>query len=319
MKKIISILLLLALFVFPLCSCGAAQGQDGRLSVVCTVFPIYDWARNIIGENNENVDLTLLLDSGVDLHSYQPTIADIALVCSCDIFIYVGGESDVWVDDALKQSQNPGQTVIDLLDVLGDFVKEEELVEGMQGEEEEGGEPEYDEHVWLSLKAAVTLCRSIGEKLSAADAEHADSYSANLSSYISKLSALDSRYESAVENAKYDTLLFADRFPFRYLCDDYGLKYYAAFVGCSAESEASFETIAFLARKLDELKLGGVLIIDGSDGSIAKTVISNTADKKQTVLTLNSMQSVTQRDIENGADYYKIMESNLSVLTQALN
>ena len=223
---------------------------------------------------------------------------------------------------------NPDLVVIDLLDALGDAVKEEEVVEGMEAEhdhdhedheedhEEEG--PEYDEHVWLSLKNAQTLCRAIAGGLAEADGDNADRYEQNAEAYCDKLKALDEDYAKAVQDGTAKTLLFADRFPFRYLADDYGLNYYAAFTGCSAESEASFETIVFLAGKVDELGLGTILQIESADGSIARTVVENTKTKDQQILTLDSLQSVTASEVEAGTTYLSVMESNLEVLRQAL-
>ena len=219
--------------------------------------------------------------------------------------------------------------MINLLDVLGDTVKEEELAEGMEDEEHDhddaGGEDneyeeevEYDEHVWLSLKNAETLCKYIADRLSEVDSDIAESYKTNAENYIGKLKALDEEYQSAVEGAKQKAILFGDRFPFRYLADDYGLKYYAAFSGCSAETEASFETISFLAGKVDELGLKSVLTIEGTDHSVAETIIKNTKTKSQSVLTLDSMQSITSDDVKNGADYLAIMRDNLTVLKKAL-
>lgn len=267
----------------------------------------------------------MLLDNGVDLHSYQSTAEDILKIATCDLFIYVGGESDTWVDSALQEAINKDMIVIDLLDELGSAVKEEELVEGMEGEEEEeeGEEeeeegPEYDEHVWLSLKNSKVLCASIEAALEKIDSANASVYKSNCDDYCAKLDELDKEYAEAVAAAGKDTLLFADRFPFRYLTDDYGLKYYAAFVGCSAESEASFETVVFLANKVDELSLNRVLIIEGSDGRIAETVVSNTAAGDAGILTMNSLQSVTSKDVEAGVSYLGVMQQNLEVLKEAL-
>ena len=331
MKKTIALVLTVMLLLGALSACGSstepkesaapAAGEASKLSVVCTIFSEYDWARQIVG-NTQGVELTMLLDNGVDLHSYQPTADDIIKVSDCDLFIYVGGESDVWVEDALKEARNKDMQVIDLMEVLGESVKTEEVVEGMQAEEEgeeEGEEPEYDEHVWLSLKNAKTLCAAIAEKLETLDPENAETYKANAAAYTEKLDALDAEYQSAVDTAKFDTLLFGDRFPFRYLTDDYGLKYYAAFVGCSAETEASFETVAFLAGKADELGLKSVLTIEGAQHRIAETIVQNTAEKNQTVLTLDSMQATTSEDMEKGSSYLSIMEDNLAVLKAALN
>ena len=301
---------------------SASQSDEKPLKIVTTIFPEYDWVREILGDKADNAELTMLLDNGVDLHSYQPTADDIIKISDCDLFIYVGGESDGWVEDALKEATNKDMQVINLLDVLGEQVKEEEVVEGMEAEEEEAedeDEPEYDEHVWLSLKNAETLCNAITDALETIDPANKDAYAANAAAYLEKLAALDGEYQTVVDNAARKTVLFGDRFPFRYLVDDYGLNYYAAFVGCSAETEASFETISFLSGKVDELGLPCVLTIEGAQHKIAETIVQNTADQNQSILTLDSMQSTTSTDVANGTTYLSTMESNLNVLKQALN
>ena len=505
MKKYISILLAGVLAAGCLSACGqknsnsSTQADDNnsdQIKVVTTIFPEYDWVKEIAGEEAANMDLTMLLDNGVDLHSYQPTADDILKISDCDLFVYVGGESDEWVEDALKEAVNKDMQVINLLDVLKDSIKTEEAMPGMQAEEghnhgyshfddsdvedrtlsdwdgdwqsvypylqdgvldevmekkaesgektaEEykeyyengyktdvsqitidaenntmcfvkngvtskatyeykgyqiydyesgsrgvryffeatGGdadapkyvqfsdhgiapgkaehfhiyagndgfdalseemenwptyypadmsgteiaedmleheEKEYDEHVWLSLKNAQTLCKAIAEALETADPDHKDTYATNVDAYLEKLSSLDGQYQDAVANASQKTLLFGDRFPFRYMVDDYGLKYYAAFAGCSAESEASFETISFLAKKVDELGLKNIMTIENSDQKIAKTIRDNTKDKNQEILSLDSMQSTTSEDVKNGTTYLSVMESNLDVLKKAM-
>ena len=301
---------------------SALQSDDKPLKIVTTIFPEYDWVREILGDKADHAEVTMLLDNGVDLHSYQPTADDIIKISDCDMFIYVGGESDGWVEDALKEAANKDMQVINLLDVLGEQVKEEEVVEGMEAEEEESedeDEPEYDEHVWLSLKNAETLCNAITDALEEIDPANKDAYAANAASYLEKLAALDGEYQTVVDNAARKTVLFGDRFPFRYLVDDYGLSYYAAFAGCSAETEASFETISFLAGKVDELGLPCVLTIEGAQHKISETILRNTAEKDQSILTLDSMQSTTSTDVANGTTYLSVMEGNLDVLKQALN
>lgn len=506
--KIISVLIILMIAMEILTGCSNKNStgirsnreninnNDKKISVVSTIFPQYDWVRQIIGENSDNYELTLLLDNGVDLHNYQPSTDDIIKIATCDMFIYVGGESDNWVEDILKNATNEDMVVINLLDVLGDSVKEEEIKEGMQhdhihthtsenfedtevqdrslsdwtgewqsvypylldgtldevmeskasegdktaseyheyykigyetdvdkieindssitfyknsvastatyeykgfeiltydsgtkgvryqfeavgdtngapryvqfsdhaispgksehfhiyfGDEgfdtllkemdnwptyyEEGlsgsqiaedmmaheHEHESDEHVWLSLKKAQTITNYIAEKLEELDAKNAAIYEKNVNAYHLELESLDKKYQEVVENATCKTLLFGDRFPFRYLVDDYGLDYYAAFSGCSAETEASFETIVFLANKVDELDLNNIMVIETSDQSIAKTIAQNTKRKNQSILTMDSMQSVTSSDIISGVSYLSIMESNLDVLKEALN
>ncbi len=345
-KKIIAgvtILLALTTSVF-----AAKAKKSDKLKVVTTIFPEYDWAREIIGDKAANVELTLLLGNGVDLHSYQPSIQDIAKISTADIFIYVGGESDGWVKDALKNATNKNMKVINLMETLGDKVKAEEVKEGMQAEEEEhehhhhdgdhhddddhdheaeehhhhhhddDEEVEYDEHVWLSLRNAKILCTEICSALSEKDAANAAAYKANLAAYTARLDSLDAKYSAAVKAGSKKTILFGDRFPFRYLVDDYNLDYYAAFVGCSAETEASFETVIFLAKKVDELGLNAVLKIESGDGKIARTIIQNTKKKNAKVLTLDSIQSTTAKQAAAGTTYIKIMEANLDVLTEAL-
>jgi len=298
------------------------NNKTEKLKIVTTIFPEYDWVRQIAGDKVSDMDITMLLDNGVDMHSYQPTADDIMKISDCDLFIYVGGESDEWVNDALKEAVNKDMQVIDLLDVLGEQVKMEELVEGMQDaeheEEEEHEEKEYDEHVWLSLKNAETLCDAIAEALGNADPDNKAVYDTNKAAYIDQLVSLDNQYREVVDQASMKTLLFGDRFPFRYMVDDYGLSYYAAFAGCSAESEASFETISFLAKKIDELGLKYVMTIEKSDQKIAKTIIENTQNKDQSILTLDSMQSTTSADVANGMTYLSIMEGNLNILKEAL-
>lgn len=499
MKKCFAMMMALVMMITMLLG-GSALADGKKISVVTTIFPIYDWVREVAGDN-ANVDVTLLLDNGVDLHSYQPTAQDIMKVATADVFIYVGGESDEWVEDALAEAVNPDMKVISLLDALGDAVKEEEVVEGMEAEhdhdhehEEEltaddikdrelsdfagewvslqpmmaageldtfcehkaeddesasaedyrakytegwmcdavkmtvtdstitfvyadgtsvsaeyvpagysikyaedgdissvryqfettsndaphyvqfndhGHEPgaaehfhvyfgnegfeammlsatnpyfapasldldgildmlighnhehhhgdeeeaELDEHVWLSLRNAEVLVQSIADVLSEADADNAAAYQANAAAYIEKLAALDAQYADMVAQAEYKTVLFGDRFPFRYLVDDYGLTYYAAFVGCSAETEASFETIVFLAQKVDELDLPAVLTIEGVNHRIAETIVGATTAKDQKILTVDSLQGKPA----DGATYLSVMEANLSVLRDALN
>lgn len=332
MNKKISILLTVSLLAGMPAICEAKNNTEDHLSIVTTIFPEYDWVNQILGEEIENAQVTLLLDNGVDLHSYQPAANDIINIASCDLFIYVGGESDNWVDDVLAQAKNEDMIILNLFDVLGDSVKEEEIVDGMEHEHEhddaehdthaeethEHHDEGQDEHIWLSLKNAETVCKAINEQLCALDPQNAQIYTANTEDYCQKLQDLDAQYSSAVDAASIKTLLFGDRFPFRYLTDDYGIEYYAAFSGCSTESQASFETIAFLSGKLDELGLSTVMTLKGSDGSIAKTIINTSTAKDARILSLDSMQTTTSRDAADGTTYLSIMESNLQVLKEAL-
>lgn len=340
MKKIIAAATALLVAAGMFTGCGASEkptAQGDKLKIVMTIFPEYDWTREILGDQSERAEVTMLLDNGVDLHSYQPTADDLIKIAECDLFIYVGGESDGWVESALASTSNPDRAVINLIDTLGDSVKLEEVVEGMQEtehdheEDEEHAhdadeehtdadeqEAETDEHVWLSLRNAQAVCQKIAEKLGEIDPEHEQAYTDNALAYIDKLVALDAKYQAAVDAANKKTLVFGGRFPFRYLTEDYGLNYYAAFVGCSAETEASFETIRFLAEKTDALGLSHVLTIENPNHKIAETVVANTSGKNQQVLSMDSMQSVTSKDVAAGATYLSIMEHNLEVLTQAL-
>ena len=302
------------------------EETDKKLNIVTTIFPEYDWTRAILGDRADDVNLTMLLDNGTDLHSFQPAVKDIMKVSSCDLLIYVGGESDQWIEDALESAQNKDMKTINLMEVLGDSIKEEETVEGMQESDhdhdhdhEDEEEKEYDEHVWTSMRNAEVICDAIAATLEEMDPENKEIYQSNAETYKEKLSALDEAYQETVNNAKQKTLVFADRFPFRYLVDDYDLSYYAAFSGCSAESEASFKTVTFLAGKVDELGVQSVLTMEKSDDRIAQTVIENTKAKDQKILQLNSMQSITSEEIADGATYLSVMEDNLGVLKEALN
>lgn len=330
MKKILKICLYtiaLAVAVFMAgCKSNDLPVDDGKLKIVTTIFPEYDWVKQIAGESN-NLDITFLMKNGGDLHSYSPSAEDILKISTCDMLVYVGGESDKWIEEILENSVNSNIKTINLMNVLGEKAKEEELVEGMEDDDhddhddhdDDDAELEYDEHVWLSLDNAELFVKSITENLCAIDSENAGTYKANCERYLSQLDALDDEYEEVIENSKYKTLIFADRFPFRYLTDDYDLSYYAAFKGCSAETEASFETITFLANKADELNLPRILTIDGSDGKIAKTVAATSKNKDRMIYSLDSLQSVTDDEVQSGKTYIKAMESNLEILKKALN
>ena len=275
------------------------------------------------------MELSFLLGSGVDLHSYEPSVKDISAIKNADVVIFVGGESDEWVEFALsapekssKGSEKSGPKVVNLLEILGEHAKAEEVKEGMQADHDEHfaveEQSELDEHVWLSVKNAKIFCEAICDALCELEELNSDVYKKNLLSYTEKLDSLDKRFEETVSKGNKKTLLFGDRFPFRYLTDDYNLDYYAAFAGCSAETEASFETVIFLSKKITELNLNSVLKIEGGDGKIAKTIVQNCKKPNVKVLTLDSMQSVTNADAKNGASYISIMEKNLSVLATAL-
>lgn len=308
------------LVAFMLAGCAPKQQQNTtKLKIVATTFPQYDWIREIIGKDNTNVDLQLLMKNGGDLHSYQPTAGDIANIADANLFVYVGGESDEWVDDALKEKTNKDMKVVNMMQTLGDDIDEEE--EGLEKESEDHDheEIEYDEHVWLSLKRAQKIVKAIADELGELDSTNAKKYQENAEAYIAKLAALDKSYESTVNIVKNKTWIFADRMPFHYLAKDYGITTYAAFNGCSTETNASFNTIVSLAKYADELGIKHIMTIEGSDKKLAKAVIENTTDKNQDILTLNSLQSVSQSDIDKGLTYYGAMEENLKVLAQSFN
>ena len=310
----------------------AVPAAAAKPRVVTTLFPIYDWTRNIIGERKDAVELLPPLNTGVDLHSYQPSVDDILRISTSDLFIYTGGLSDAWVERVLRDAVNKKLAAVSLIKALGERAREEETVEGMEAGHHHGHDehekdhdhhdhdegPEYDEHVWLSLVNARLLCGRIAQALSEVDPQGADAYRANAAAYCAKLDALDAKYRAGVAKAKHTTLLFADRFPFRYLVDDYGLSYFAAFQGCSAESEASFKTILFLADKLDALGLPCVLTIEGSSKKIAETVVRTAKRGPIPILTLDSMQSVRADGIASAPDYLAVMERNLTILQEAL-
>lgn len=302
------------------------------LQVVVSIFPVYDWVRELTGD--EGITLSVLQKNGTDMHSYQPTVQDIAAICDCDLFIYVGGESDSWVTDALQNCLDDGPQVLNLLDMLGSDAQEEAQLEGMEEDahghthddvheydQDHNEEAEYDEHVWLSLKNAQKLCRAISDQLAQMqkDPEMVRKLQQHTAQYVQQLADLDARYTDCVEHAARRTLLFCDRYPFLYMANDYDLTCYAAFHGCSAETEASFATITFLADRVQALSLPCVLTIDGSDDRLAKTVLQTADAMDCDILTLNSLQAVSDAQIEEGVTYLSIMEDNLEVLNKALN
>ncbi len=325
MKKII-LLILAAAFVFSMVSCtGFEKKSSAKFTVVTTIFPQYDWVREIVGESSD-IDIVLLQKNGVDLHSYQPKAKDIVTISSCDMFVYIGGESDEWVDSVLETANNKKMKVVNLLECLGDDAKDEELKEGMEageeheedGDEDHGHESEKDEHIWLSLKNAKKLCNILKDRISEMDPDNSGVYSENCAKYVEKIETLDNKFKEAASSAKTKTVLFGDRFPFRYLFDDYGLDYFAAFSGCSAESEASIPTVAFLVKKTEELGLKFIVKLEDSNGKIASTIKDSSASKDQEILTMYSIQAVTSSDISNGITYLGEMEKNLETLKKAL-
>lgn len=314
MKK--KLLILLSAFTLLLAGCGQKQGSQ-KLQIVAAIFPEYDWVRQIVGDD-DSVELTLLVDDGVDPHSFQPAVSDMVTAANCDLLIYGGGESDQWLTKL--EATNPNRETLVLLPLLGEQAHQEEVVEGMEAHEEDEPEndAEMDEHVWLSLRNASFFCQAITEALCRLNPGKADEYHANLAAYQQQLNALDVQYQQAVSAASQHTIVVCDRFPFRYLVEDYNLSYYAAFPGCSAETGASFETVVFLSNKVKELNLSALLVTESSDGRMAKTVAENAGNEQMPVLTLNSMQSVSAEQAKT-LRYLSVMTDNLTVLQQALS
>lgn len=291
--------------VLLLVGCGGPGGAEGRTRVVTTIIPLYDFTREVVGDD-EGVDLTCLVDNSVDMHSYSPSSQDIIAISQCDVFVYVGGESDEWVDEVLAQYPDDDRVVIRCFDVLGGRLLAED-----------GEEGEFDEHVWLSLRNAAALTEAIADALEQAVPERAEAYAENAAAYVAQLDALDARYAQALAGG--GTLLVADRFPFAYLANDYGLECHAAFSGCSAEAEVSFQVVAQLADVLNECQLTHVFVIDDGDMAVAEAVISQAGRSDVEVLSLYSMQAVTRQDMEAGTTYLALMEENLEVLEEGLS
>ncbi len=279
--------------------CSNPENNDKKLSIVCSAFPQYDWVRQILGDEAKNTELILLTENGGDLHSYQPSATDIAKISTADIFIYTGGQSDSWTEKIIKSSENP---------VAVNMLEESGVCEAHGHEHEE-----CDEHVWLSLRCSMELIGKISGAICAADSVNAEKYKENTEKYIEELKRLDTEYEEAVKTAKRKEIVFCDRFPFSYLAEDYGIRCYTAFDGCSADSEVSFETVISLAKKLDETGISAVLTIENSDNKIAEAVIGNTEMKNQEIMVMKSCQSGTSES------YITTMMENLEVLKKVLN
>lgn len=309
MKRTVLILLSLLLLLPLFTACDTKSDGDRKIDVVCLSFAEYDWARNIVGDN-ENVRLTLLRRGGVDIHSYQPTASDLMKIYESDLFIYVASPSFSGFDDAVESSK--GRT----LELLSLFEDEEHH----DHDHEHGHDHDHatDEHIWLSLSHAQECCEHIAAALSELDKENAHSYSDNSQEYIAKLEKLDSEYRETIESAKTRVLVFADRFPFSHMAHDYSLECFAAFSGCTGESAASYATFDHLISKVDENSLDCILTVEGSDQRIARTVVSSTKSKDQTILTLDSMQALGKADVENGVTYLSVMQKNLETLREAL-
>ena len=319
MKKLCFVLIFALLCVasaFSITACNFAT-NDGKISIVCTTFPLFDWVNNILGEQKTNFEVTYLMKSGVDMHSYPSTAStdDFVKISTCDLIVFVGGESDDWLENALRTKANKSMIELNLMQILGEKAKQEQQVEAMQSNIEDG---ELDEHVWLSLKNAKIFCNAICQSLCQLSPSNSTEFENNNAQYLAQIDFLDSKFEQDLQNCALSTILVADRFPFAYLVDDYNLSYFAAFSGCSAETDASFETIVFLSHKIDELLLDHIFVIEGSNKQTANAVVQNSSAKTAQILTLNSIQSVSSAQIDGGATYLNFMEQNLAQLKIAL-
>ena len=312
-------LLISAFLLLPGCTPDAG---GGKIHVLATVFPLYDWTREV-AKGVEGVEIDLLADNGADIHSYVPGVSDIAAISSCDIIVYTGGESDAWVRDAVAKVPADGKKPVEIVisAVPGVTLLDEEIREGMEVPAEEhahGDEEEFDEHLWLSFGNAKAAVNAIASALSEADPGNAEKYSSNAEAYKGALEALKGKYADTVTAADTKVLFFGDRFPFLYLTREFGLDYYAPFTGCSAETEVSPATIVFLKEKAAELGISKVIVLPGSSRKIADTVMSETAHAGDyTLLTLDPMQQAPAKDAEN-ATYLAVMDANLKVIAEAL-
>ncbi|MBQ3037159.1 MAG: zinc ABC transporter substrate-binding protein [Lachnospiraceae bacterium] len=343
-NKIKMCAVLMAMLGILVCT-GCNSTTDGKITIVCTNFALYDWTSQLLGESEAEV--ILLLDNGTDMHSFQPSAEELIQIADCDMLVHVGGESDAWLEDALEVNPKEDRVVVNLMEVLEADLREEVYTEGMQtehvhedgsvcleendhdehlaGENDETGNvvPDshsvvMDEHVWLSLRMAVKSCEAIEDALCQVLPNDAERIRANSEAYCKELVALDQKYVDVVErNATEDLVIVADRFPFIYMMEDYGIEYYAAFPGCSTESEADFETVVFLAEKVQEYNADTLLITESGTDTLANTVFENAKMSGETAM-LHSMQVVYNSDVEAGASYLGYMEANLEVLKEVL-
>ena len=324
MKRLICIALALLLTLPLLTGCAGEKKRDGGIKIVCTVFPQYDWIRNILGDSEE-IELTLIIQNGADPHSYQPTATDVMNISNCDMIVTLGGDSEKWVDEALERAQNADVKKIELAEIEGMTLRE--ISSSSHTHEEDGHEHEhehdhgaFDEHLWLSVKNAITATKALTAEICKLDAKNSDTYQSNATGYISSLEALDEEYASVASNVPEENrfVLFADRFPFVYLLSDYGIEYQAAFEGCTTDTDADFDTVIKLINEADKHSVSYIAVTESSDGALAETVASSTAKKDIRILTLNSLQRVNKKDINNRVSYLGVMRENLQTLKTAL-
>jgi zinc transport system substrate-binding protein len=313
LKKTFLILIMAAVILFGVSGCkpgkNVARSVNGKINVTVTVFPPYDFVRAVA---KDKVNLNLLLPPGAESHSFEPSPRDIITVQNSDIFIYIGGESDAWVDRILESMNTDNMEILAMLETVE--AVEEEIVEGME-EEGEDEEAAYDEHVWTSPINAMLIVNAITRLLCEADPANADFYLGNSIDYINKLAELDNAFREVIIGAKRNTIIFADRFPFRYFADAYGLNYYAAFPGCSTETEPSAATVAFLINKIKAEKIPVVFHIELSNERMADAISGETRAKK---LLLHACHNVSKRDFDAGLGYLDFMRKNVENLREAL-
>ena len=320
MKKRFLLILICAVLALLLYSCSSdTKSDDGKINIVCTAFPQYDWTKSIV-QDSENTNLILLNTKGTDMHSFEPSADDIIKVAESDILIIVGGEGDKWAIDAVSDHEKT--TVINLLDLLNENEKHGVLAEHDHTEScdhsHENAHESTDEHVWMSIKNADFFIRKICEVLYEKDPQNAGFYKENQKELIGQLEKLDYDFSQAIDEYEHPVMVVADRFPFKYLTDEYGIECFAAFPGCSADTDATPDTIIKLSKAVDEHNLKYIAVTENSSGKTAQAVIDNTTDKNQQTVVIDSMQSVSLKDIENGATYIGIMKQNFEAIKKLL-
>lgn len=309
MKKI-ALLMIFLIFTTGCANINTNNTKSNRLNIVTTVFPPYDIARQICGDN---ADIMMLVKPGMESHSYDPTPQDIIKINNADIFIYIGGESESWVDEILKSTDNKAKSIISMIDIINPI--KEEHIEDMEHSDEHDDEEEYDEHIWTSPANMILFINEISENICETDVENKELYTKNANEYLDKIKKLDDDYRKTISEARNKTLLFADRFPFLYMTKEYGLSYYAAFPGCSEETEPSAKTMSFLIDKINKEDISAVFYIEFSNQKIADTICKATGVKK---LFLHSCHNLSKEDFENGKTYEGIMRDNLNNIREAI-
>lgn len=327
MKKLVSIFLSTVIIcsLFSISGCGKTekvQKSDGKISIVTTIFPYYDFVRQLAGDK---ADIRLLLSPGSDPHSYEPTPSDIVAIENCDLFIYNGGESDEWVDGVLSSIENKNVKVMKMMEYVTlrheqsmdhnhEHAEHEDMDDNDEGHDHEEGE-EYDEHIWTSIRNAERMSASIADELISLDSKNSDYYNEKKADYISSLDSLDKKFTEVANNKKRDTLVFGDRFPFLYFVSDYNLGYECAFPGCSHETEPSTAVVSHLIDFTRENNIPVVFYLELSSGKIAQIISEDSSAK---IMQFSSCHNVTKEDFENGATYISVMEQNLEALKEAL-